>query len=131
MKKSTAGLLCFIGCVAGLFVLQNYDQRRLNQIMSDCQSKIAIAQLDGKSPQEVAAFLDTQNIAHDPYTGAELIHGEGKNISLKEGFIDGYAGSYIYLFKWPGGDFWHVRITFTFDGQNKYKSSFVYAEGRR
>ena len=131
MKKLIIVLLCFIGCIAGLFAFQNFDQRRLNHIMQDCQSKIAIAQLNGKSPKEVAAFLDTQNIAHDPYTGVELIHWEGKNITYKEGFIDGYSGPYIYLFKWPGGDFWHVRITFIFDGQSKYKSSFVYAEGKR
>ena len=131
MKKSTVVWLCFFGLIVSLFALQNYNQRRLKQVMDECNSKIAIAQLDGKNPTEVAAFLDKQKIVHDSYYRSRVVTLAGKNTSYQEGFIDAYAGPDIYIFKWPWGTRWFVRIPFIFDDQSKYRSSFVYAEGRR
>ena len=128
MKKSIVVLLTFVGIIGGLVGLQNYDQHRLNQITEKCQSQIANAHLDGKSPEEVSAFLDANHIAHDPYSGVELIlqdHGP----TLKEGFIQAQTGPRIYLFKWPGGETWQVRMTFVFDEHNRFKSNMIYSEG--
>ncbi len=130
MKTLIIVLLTFAGITGGLVVLQNYDQNRLNQIVEKCQSQIANAHLEGKSPEQVIAFLDANHIAHDPYTGVELFHGD-PGPTLKMGTIRAQVGPRIYLFKWPGGETWQVRMTFTFDEHSRYNSNMIYSEGQR
>ncbi len=128
MKKIIM-ILCAVSFIAGPFVIlaayQHYNQQRIYQAMNEWQNKVTNAHLNGKSPEEVSAFLDAQQVAHDPYSGRQAMIGGGKM-----GYIVAHPDTAYYLPSVTGRNSWSVEVDFTFDEKNKCCNFFVGASGK-
>ena len=126
MKKAII-ILCLAGFVAGVITYQKYNQQRLSQAIGGWQSKVDMAQLNGKSPDEVSAFLIRYGASQEPYTGLKLVHD--RNTSYREGYILAHTRPVVYLLRLPEPRYYSVQMNFTFDEQNKCTSSYVWSQG--
>lgn len=124
MKKMLA-FLCVIGIVLGAMMFQSHSHQQLFQAIDAWQSRNDRAHLNGKSPAEVAAYLDAWGVAHTPYSNLEQVREtDGTHL---EGYILAHTRTTHILISLAPSDYWTVEMSYRFDEHNKCRSSYVWA----
>jgi len=123
MKKivviSVLALLVYL-CI----IYQSHNQYLLRQTVDDWRTRVALANLLGKSPQKVAMFLDQRGVPHDKYCYAKWIDNHN-NFRGYLGSIGGDVGPVARTFSFDAMQVWYVGIIFEFDGQNRCTGTLI------